>query len=158
MIRRFTDEGWSYRLAISLTSAIEEKRVRLMPIEARFPLTDLLAAARDHAERTRTRITLEYVTISGVNVGKEDADALCARLAGFPVKLNLIDVNDATGQFTPPTNAELSQFREWLAPLGQPIVRRYSGGKDIEGACGMLAAEYLAQITTRRLDTSRAAP
>ena len=73
------------------------------------------------------------------------------RLAGFPVKLNLIDVNDATGRFQPPTAAELSQFRTWLAPLRQPVVRRYSGGFDVAGACGMLAAEHLAQITPRRL-------
>ena len=154
MIRRFTEEQWNYRLAISLTSAIEEKRRALMPIEARFPLDDLLAAAKDYALRTRTRVTLEYVTIAGVNVGEEDARALCDRLVGFPLKLNLIDVNDATGRYAPPTEAELSQFRTWLEPLGQPIVRRYSGGKEVAGACGMLAADHLAQISPRRLDRS----
>jgi 23S rRNA (adenine2503-C2)-methyltransferase len=155
MIRRFTEEAWHFRLAISLTSALEEKRRQLMPIEARFPLGDLLAAARAHAEATRTRITLEYVTISGVNVGEEDARALIERLRGFPVKLNLIDVNDSTGRYQPPTAEELARFRDWLTPLGQPIVRRYSGGKDVDGACGMLAAEHLAQISLRTLDTSR---
>jgi 23S rRNA (adenine2503-C2)-methyltransferase len=144
-IRRYTAEGHPYRLAISLTSAIEEKRRWLMPIEKKYPLDELLDAARAHAATTRSRIMLEYVTISGVNVGEEDARALIERLRGIPVRLNLIDVNDATGRFQPPTASELSRFRDWLAPLGQPIVRRYSGGKEIAGACGMLAAEGLVR-------------
>lgn len=142
-IRRYTAEGHKYRLAISLTSAIEAKRRWLMPIEKKYPLGELLDAARAHAEATRDRIMLEYVTISGVNVGDEDADALVERLAGLRVRLNLIDVNDATGQFRPPSDEELRRFRDRLQPLGQPIVRRYSGGKDVAGACGMLAAETL---------------
>jgi 23S rRNA (adenine2503-C2)-methyltransferase len=144
-IRRFTAEGHKYRLAISLTSAIEEKRRKLMPIEKKYPLGDLLAAARAHAEATRERIMLEYVTISGVNVGEEDAAALIDRLAGMQVRLNLIDVNDSTGAFSPPSEAELSRFRDWLAPLRQPVVRRYSGGKDVDAACGMLAADSLVR-------------
>jgi 23S rRNA (adenine2503-C2)-methyltransferase len=149
-IRRYTAEGHPYRLAISLTSAIEDKRRWLMPIERKYPLDALLDAARAHAAATRTRITLEYVTISGVNVGEEDARALIDRLAGIPVRLNLIDVNDATGRFRPPTAEELARFRDLLAPLRQPIVRRYSGGKDVAGACGMLAAEGLVRQRTRQ--------
>jgi 23S rRNA (adenine2503-C2)-methyltransferase len=148
-IRRYTAEGHHFRLAISLTSAIEEKRRWLMPIEKKYPLAELLDAARAHAEAARTRIMLEYVTMSGVNVGEEDARALIDRLAGIPVRLNLIDVNDATGRFAPPTPEELSRFRDLLAPLRQPIVRRYSGGKDVAGACGMLAAEGLVREKVR---------
>ncbi len=138
-IRRYTAEGHKYRLAISLTSAIEEKRRKLMPIEKKYPLGELLAAARAHSEATRDRVMLEYVTISGVNVGEEDAAALVERLAGMRVRLNLIDVNDSTGAFAPPTESELRRFRDWLEPLRQPVVRRYSGGKDVDAACGMLA-------------------
>src|SRR5262249_36789788 len=79
-VRRFTAERHRYRLAISLTSAIEEKRARLMPIERKYPLDELLAAARAHAEATRSRIMLEYVAMSGVNLGEEDARALIGRL------------------------------------------------------------------------------
>jgi len=148
-IRRYTAERHRYRLAISLTSAIEDKRRRLMPIERKHPLSELLDAARAHAEATRARITLEYVTISGVNVGEDDARALIDRLAGMRVRLNLIDVNDATSRYLPPTAEELARFREWLAPLGQPIVRRYSGGKDVAAACGMLAADQLVRERVR---------
>jgi 23S rRNA (adenine2503-C2)-methyltransferase len=148
-IRRYTAEGHRYRLAISLTSAIEAKRRVLMPIEKKYPLATLLDAARAHAEATRTRITLEYVLMAGVNCGEEDALALVERLRGIPVRLDLIDVNDTTGRYRPPTETELRRFRDWLAPLAQPIVRRYSGGKDIDGACGMLAADSL--VAPRRL-------
>jgi len=58
----------------------------------------------------------------------------------MPVRLDLIDVNDATGQFLPPSDAERQTFRDALTvELGMPVVRRYSGGKDVEGGCGMLA-------------------
>ncbi len=148
-VRRFTAEGHRYRLAISLTSAIEDKRERLMPIERKYPLDELLAAARAHAEATRSRIMLEYVAMSGVNLGEDDARALVDRLRGMRVRLNLIDVNDASGTFRPPGEAELRRFRDWLEPLGQPIVRRYSGGKDVEAACGMLAADHLVRERVR---------
>jgi 23S rRNA (adenine2503-C2)-methyltransferase len=150
-IRRFTAEGHKLRLAISLTSAIEDKRARLMPIEQVHPLAELLSAAREHQAKAGGRMMLEYVMISGENVGRDDAVALIDRLAGLPTRLNLIDVNDTTGRYQPPTAAELADFRRWLAPLGQPVVRRYSGGKDVDGACGMLAADHLVPLGGPRL-------
>jgi 23S rRNA (adenine2503-C2)-methyltransferase len=61
-------------------------------------------------------------------------------LRGIPIRFNIIEVNDASGQYLPPSAEELAAFREALQPLGQPIVRRYSGGKDVNAGCGMLAA------------------
>ncbi|MGE5412546.1 MAG: hypothetical protein ACM3NW_00100, partial [Syntrophomonadaceae bacterium] len=71
----------------------------------------------------------------------EDAAALGRLLTGIPVRLNPIAVNDATGRFRPPSEAEWNAFRDALARElpGQPIVRRYSGGQDEHAACGMLA-------------------
>jgi 23S rRNA (adenine2503-C2)-methyltransferase len=80
--------------------------------------------------------------ISGVNVGEEDAAALGRLLRGIPVRLNPIAVNDATGRFRPPSEAEWTAFRDALSRElpGQPVVRRYSGGADEDAACGMLAS------------------
>lgn len=141
MIRRYTAEGHRFRLCVSLHSAIPEKRAALMPIERGHPLDELLDAVREHAAR-RGRVTVEYVMMAGVNIGEEDAAALGRRLAGIPVRLNPIDVNDDSGRFRPPTEAEWSAFRDALARHlpGQPVVRRYSGGKDRHAACGMLAS------------------
>ncbi len=141
MIRRYTAEGHKFRLCVSLNAALPEKRLALMPIERGHPLGELVEAVREHAAR-RGRVTLEYVMISGVNVGPEDAAALGRLLRGIPVRLNPIAVNDATGRFRAPGEDEWRRFRDALARAlpGQPVVRRYSGGKDEHAACGMLAS------------------
>jgi len=153
MIRRYTAEGHKFRLCVSLNAAIPEKRAALMPIERGHPLDELVDAVREHAAR-RGRVTLEYVMMGGVNVGEEDAGALGRLLTGIPVRLNPIDVNDATGRFRPPGADEWTRFRDALARElpGQPIVRRYSGGKDEHAACGMLAS------TQTRLSPSPCSP
>jgi 23S rRNA (adenine2503-C2)-methyltransferase len=138
-IRRFTQERWPFRLAVSLTAGTTTKRKSLMPVENTWPIDELMAAVREHAQVTRDRVMIEYVAISGVNCGADDARALVELLRGVPVRFNVIEVNDASGQFAPPTEEELRAFRDALQPLGQPIVRRYSGGKDVLAGCGMLA-------------------
>jgi 23S rRNA (adenine2503-C2)-methyltransferase len=141
MIRRYTAEGHKFRLCVSLNAATAEKRRALMPIERGHPLGELIEAVREHAA-ARGRVTLEYVMMSGVNVGEEDAVALGRLLRGIPVRLNPIAVNDATGRFAPPSDGEWNRFRDALARElpGQPVVRRYSGGQDRHAACGMLAS------------------
>jgi len=140
-IRRYTAEGHKFRLCVSLNSAIPEKRRALMPVERAWPLEELVDAVREHAS-VRGRVTLEYVMMAGVNTGEEDAAALGRLLSGVPIRLNPIAVNDATGRFRPPSEAEWNEFRDRLARHlpGQPIVRRYSGGQDQHAACGMLAS------------------
>jgi 23S rRNA (adenine2503-C2)-methyltransferase len=140
-IRRYTAERLPFRLAVSLTAATRERRSSLMPAtERRWPIDELIDAVRAHAAATRDRVMIEYVAISGVNCGPDDAAHLVALLAGIPVRFNIIEVNDASGAFAPPDAAEWKRFRDALEPLGAPIVRRYSGGKDVAAACGMLAA------------------
>ena len=104
MIRRYTAEGHKFRLCVSLNAAIPWKRRALMPIEEGFPLDELVEAIREHAAR-RGRVTLEYVMIAGVNTGEEDAVALGRLLAGIPIRLNPIAVNDASGRYRPPDEA-----------------------------------------------------
>jgi 23S rRNA (adenine2503-C2)-methyltransferase len=141
MIRRYTAEGHRFRLCVSLTAAIPEKRAALMPVERGQPLGELMEAVREHAAR-RDRVTIEYVMMAGVNVGDEDAAALGRLLRGVRVRFNPIAVNDASGRFRPPSDDEWKAFRDALARElpGVPVVRRYSGGQDEHAACGMLAA------------------
>ena len=140
MIRRFTAERRPHRLVVSLTSADPERRRALLPVEAVHPLPELMAAVREYQETTGERVTLAWTLLAGVNTRPEDARRLAELTAGLPVRLDLIDVNDATGRFAPPSDAERQAFRDALTvELGMPVVRRYSGGKDVEGACGMLA-------------------
>jgi len=141
-IDRYTRERHRFRLAISLGAATDEKRARLVPVAARTPVAEVMAAARRHALAWNDRVMLAYVCIAGVNVGEDDARALGELIGGTPVRLDLIDVTDPTGRFLPPAPDELQAFRDALTRyVGQPVVRRYSGGADIQAACGTLAGE-----------------
>jgi 23S rRNA (adenine2503-C2)-methyltransferase len=142
-IRRYTSEGHKFRLAVSLSSARPERRRTLMPIEKKYATTELVEAIRAHATATRDRVTIAYVALGGPggNCAPEDARALGELFRGIPIRLDLIDVNGSVGGYEPPTTRELKLFRDTLdEALRQPVVRRYSGGKDIDAACGMLAA------------------
>ena len=89
---------------------------------------------------TGKRVTLAWTLLAGVNTRPEDARLLAELTAGLPVRLDLIDVNDATGEFLPPSDDERNAFHDALtAELGMPVARRYSGGQDVRGGCGMLA-------------------
>ena len=139
-IRRFTAEGHRFRLILSLGAPTSTERRRLMPIEDRWSLAEVIVAMRDHAAVRGERVTLAYVVIGGVNATPDHARALGELCAGLRVKLNLIDVTDDTGRYRRATPEELGAFRDALAALGVPVVRRYSGGADIGAACGTLAA------------------
>ena len=141
-IRRFTAERLRVRLVVSLTSADPLQRRELLPVEQRNPTPDLIQALLEYHAVSGQRVTLAWTMISGVNVSEGDAEKLAVLTRGLPIKLDLIDVNDPTGRFRPPNRAELDAFRDALrAHLAMPVVRRYSGGQDIHGACGMLAGE-----------------
>ena len=143
-IRRFTAEGHKFRLAVSLSSARPERRIELMPIERKYATAELVDAIRAHAEASGERVTVAYVMLGGPegNVTLADAAALGELLSTVPVRLDLIDVNGVVGGYRPPTPEELKTFRDALdRTLRQPVARRYSGGKDVDAACGMLAAK-----------------
>jgi 23S rRNA (adenine2503-C2)-methyltransferase len=139
-IRRFTEERHIYRLVISLNSADPLRRRQLMPVEETYPTGELIESLWAYHEATCRRVILAWTMIAGVNTRDEDAQLLAELTRGLPIKLDLIDVNDPTGRFRPPSREELAHFRNALsAKLGVPVARRYSGGRDIHAACGMLA-------------------
>jgi 23S rRNA (adenine2503-C2)-methyltransferase len=139
-IRRFTAERHIYRLVVSLNMADPATRREWMPVEKIYPTPELLDALRDYHAATRRRVVFAWMMIAGVNTRPEDARQLAELVGELPVKLDLIDVNDPTGRCVPPSAAELAAFRDALsAELGVPVGRRYSGGRDIHAACGMLA-------------------
>jgi 23S rRNA (adenine2503-C2)-methyltransferase len=154
-IRRYVRDGHPYRLAFSLTSAIPEKRARVMPVQHAHPFEALVEAIREYAESRRERAMIAYVAIRGFNTGYEDALALREVFAGIRIKIDLIDANDPTGRYLPPTPDELAAFRDHLQLVGAPIARRYSGGKDIGAACGTLEASRRGgEILPAPLDAS----
>ncbi|MCO4768567.1 MAG: radical SAM protein [Deltaproteobacteria bacterium] len=145
-IRRFTEEGHRFRLIVSLTSALAERRAELLPVAGRFPLEEVAQTLRDHAASRPGLLTVAWVLMAGVNTDQAEIDALRELLGDLPLRLNLIDVNDARADgFRPPSDAERARFLSGLQVLGVPIVRRYSGGKARHAACGMLASRALQE-------------
>ncbi|MFN7146287.1 MAG: radical SAM protein, partial [Myxococcota bacterium] len=139
-IRRYTREGHPYRLIVSMTSALPEKRAKLLPVAGRTDLAELVDALRERAAATRDRVTVAWVVMGGVNTDDDEVAALHAALDGIPARINLIDVNDARPDgFRRATVEELERFRDGLQALHVPIVRRYSVGNEQNSACGMLA-------------------
>ncbi len=140
-ILRFTDEGQPYRLAISLNHSDPSRRREIMAIDRRYPLTELLQAARRYTERSRRRVTFEYVMIDGVNMAAADLERLIAIGRSMPCKINLIPLNAAFDRFRRPTPEQASEFRRRLHQAGVEVFDRGSPGREVAGACGMLALE-----------------
>ena len=139
-IRRLTAERHRFRLIISLAAATAEARRSLMPAEKTWPLSEVMDAVRGYAAANRGRVTFAYVGISGVNMARQDAADLARLLHGLRAKITLIDVNDDSGRYRPPSQEEVNQFRGELLAHKIPVVRRYAGGREIGAACGTLAA------------------
>jgi 23S rRNA (adenine2503-C2)-methyltransferase len=129
-----------YRLVLSLHSAFSEKRASLVPTGRRFAVPDLLEPVRVRALRRREPVHLAWVLLAGINTGAEEAAELARLLGGTPVRLSLVDVQDETGRFTAPGEAERGAFLDALRREGLAFVRRYSGGADIRAACGTLSS------------------
>jgi 23S rRNA (adenine2503-C2)-methyltransferase len=140
MIERYADEGHPYRLMLSLTSAFDDKRERLVPLTRRYSVSELASAMRRLAARRGGPVNLAWVLMSGINTGAEEAREIARLFAGVRVRVSVIDINDPTGQYLRADDAERGRFLSALAENGIGFVRRYSGGPDIHAACGMLAS------------------
>ncbi len=104
-----------------------------------------MAALREYHASTGQRVILAWTMISGFNTREADAQQLAVLTEGLPIKIDLIDVNDPSGTFRPPSARELDGFRDALRKhVAAPVSRRYSGGSDIAAACGMLAGQQCA--------------
>jgi 23S rRNA (adenine2503-C2)-methyltransferase len=140
-IERYTDEGHPYRLILSLTSAFDETRARVVPLAKTYGVAELAEVMRRHARRRGGPVHLGWVLMSGVNTRPDEARELARLFAGVPVRVSVIDVNDPEGRFQRAGDEERGRFLSALAENGLPFVRRYSGGPDIDAACGMLASQ-----------------
>ena len=139
-IDRMAKESVRPKLAISLNASHDEQRDRLMPINKKYPLKDLIAACRRYPLRNWEHITFEYVMLGGVNDAPEDARRVVKLLSSLKsVKVNLIPWNPGELPFQESKEDRLEEFRRILSDRGVPAFVRYSRGRDVMAACGQLA-------------------
>ena len=127
------------RLALSLHAAEGALRSALMPINERYPLGDVLALCREYHERRRLTVFVEYVMLAGVNDRIEQAQALAGLLDPKVFKVNLIPYNP-TGAYDGSSREAIAAFKAVLDRARLPATVRLTRGRDIEAACGQLAA------------------
>jgi 23S rRNA (adenine2503-C2)-methyltransferase len=138
-IRRLTADGPPVRLALSLHAADDALRSQLMPVNDRYPLAEVLEACREHHAKRRRKVFVEYVMLAGVNDRYEQALALAEALDPHTFKVNLIPYNP-TGAYEGSSREAIAVFGAVLEEHGVRATVRLTRGRDIEAACGQLAA------------------
>lgn len=133
------NNGPAVRLAVSLTTADNELRNTLMPVNKGNPLTELSQAIKYYIEKTGKRCTLEAALLSGLNTTRESAKNIKKFIDNMPVHLNIIPWNPVEGlPYKEPTNQECHSFMGYLEELGINVTQRTRRGRKIGGACGQL--------------------
>ncbi len=138
-IHQFTEEGRKFRLAISLNATTDSVRDKLMPLNKKWPIRELIESVQAYTEATKRRVTFEYVLLNGVNDSIEDAERLKKLLGHLSCKINLIPYNATFGEYKRPTDSSIQQFYEKMAGSKVPVTVRWSKGDDIDAGCGQLA-------------------
>jgi 23S rRNA (adenine2503-C2)-methyltransferase len=151
-LSRLATEPYMPNLAISLHATTEEMRDRLVPVNRKYGLAELIEACREFPLKRRERITFEYVLLNEVNDTPADARRLVKLLDGLQAKVNLIPLNEAAGlPFTRPSDERIDAFARILAQRGVSVSVRKSRGRDIRAACGQLIVEGAAKSSAQRL-------
>lgn len=143
LIEKLADENLKVKLALSLHSAIEEKRNQLMPFSVKFPLTSIMESLSYWYQKTKSRITLEYIIWKGINDGNEDIRALIKFCKSIPSKVNLIQYNSIEGgKYTQANSNIIQNYVNALEQENIIVKIRKSRGDDIDAACGQLANKH----------------
>jgi 23S rRNA (adenine2503-C2)-methyltransferase len=147
-------------LAVSLHAPNDQLRDRLVPLNRKYPLAELLAACRRYLEHApRDFITFEYVLLAGVNDGDREADGLVELARSVPCKFNLIPFNPFPDSgLARPASERIRAFAQRLADAGIVTTIRKTRGDDIDAACGQLAGEVLDRTRVAERNRSRVVP
>jgi 23S rRNA (adenine2503-C2)-methyltransferase len=147
-IRQLAEEDLHLELAISLHAATDEVRNRLVPINKKYPLGELIPACKEYFEKTGRRPTFEYALFDGINDSAKDAEGLIRLLMDFNCAVNLIVGNPTSCQeFRPSAPKRALAFQERLIAGGTRCMIRVSKGADIEAGCGQLRSRWLTDKT-----------
>jgi len=151
-LERLAHEPIMPNLAISLHAPTDSTRGELVPLNKKYGVADIIAAAKKFPVRKRSRITFEYVLFAGVNDSIDDARSLAKLLRGVKSKVNLIPLNAAPGiPFERPSDVAIDRFAKVLAGSGLLVSVRKSRGRDIRAACGQLIVEGQRRSAAQQL-------
>ena len=143
-IERLAAEKLQVELSVSLHSADNSVRSKLIPVNKKYPLKELIASCRDYTKSTNRIITFEYVLIKSVNSSKDDALKLATLLRGVRCKINTISYNQVKARgFEAPTEQDVKDFARMLKSRGIDVMYRKSKGEDIDAGCGQLRISKL---------------
>ncbi len=146
MIYKFADEDYQCTLSISLHATNDEKRSKMMPINNRYNIKELMEACKYYINKTNKRISFEYALTKDNNDNLEDAKELVKLLKGMLCHVNLIPINKIeNGEFTKSSNDNIIKFRDYLNDNGIVATIRRELGSDIDAACGQLRRKNLKQ-------------
>lgn len=138
-IRRLAEEGIQFELSVSLHAPDDALRSRLMPVNRRWPVAEVIAACRAYFEKTGRVVTFEYTLVKGLNDAPQHADALVRLLRGMPCKVNLIPLSPVEGfDGERPGDRICLAFLDRLLRAGLATTLRQSRGRDADAACGQL--------------------
>ena len=140
MIKKLADEDLKVNLALSLHSALEETRNKIMPFSTKFSLEDIKESLLYWYSKTKRRITFEYIVWKGINDSVDDINALVNYCKSIPSKVNLIEYNSIGDEnFTSASQSMIDLYKDLLGKNKITVTVRRSRGKDIDAACGQLA-------------------
>ncbi len=140
MIKKMADDDVKFKLAVSLHSAIDEVRAKIMPFSSNFPLKDLRESLEYWYQKTKSKVSYEYVVWKGINDNKDAVAALVKFCKYIPCKVNLIEYNPIDdGEFQQASEEAVNLYISELQKVGIVVKVRRSRGKDIDAACGQLA-------------------
>ncbi len=146
MIYKFADEEGQCTLSISLHATNDEKRSKMMPINNRYNIKELMEACKYYINKTNKRISFEYALAKDNNDNLEDAKELVKLLKGMLCHVNLIPINKIeNGSFTKSSNENIIKFRDYLNENGIVATIRRELGSDIDAACGQLRRKNLKE-------------
>lgn len=151
-IRELAELKIPIHLALSLHSPFDEVRSRLMPVNHKWPVAEVVQTMRDYQRATGRKVTFEYLLIDELNDTVEQARALAHLIKGFPCFVNLIPFNwvDTGNGFRRPTRERVHAFRQVLQSQGINVTERVERGHDIAAACGQLAGQHSGKFAKRR--------
>ncbi len=150
-IRELARAKLPIHLALSLHSPLDEVRNKLMPVNHKWPVKEVMSAMRDYGKLTGRKITIEYLLISGITDTPEQARALVPMLRNTPSVVNLIPFNwvDTEQGFARPSRDRVRTFRGILDRAGVNTTERVERGHDIAAACGQLAGQHQGRFARR---------